>query len=128
MSRLKAGTGRGPANRCGARSDCSRASAGDQRLAAHVFAAAEQQRRFIRVRVALNMADKDDVVAAIVPVLVAALEMRGGANQHRRTTFGDDVVDFGEFVLMLSGEFVRQLDLVVRQYVDDEVRALLECS
>jgi hypothetical protein len=36
------------------------------------------------------------------------------------------VVDLGEFVLVRAGEFIRQLDLVVRQDVDDEMRALLE--
>jgi hypothetical protein len=36
------------------------------------------------------------------------------------------VVDLGEFVLVRAGEFVRQLDLAVRQDVDDEKRTLLE--
>ena len=72
------------------------------------------------------MADKDDVVAAVMPIFVAALEMRGGADQDRSAAFRDHVVDLGEFVLVRAGEFVRQLDLVVGQDIDDEMRALLE--
>src|SRR5260370_15631236 len=72
------------------------------------------------------MADEDDVVAAVMPVLVAALEMRGGADQHRCAAFRDHMVDLGELVLVRAGELVRQLDLVVRQYIDNEMRALLE--
>jgi hypothetical protein len=72
------------------------------------------------------VANEDDVVAAVMPVLVAAFEMRGGTDQYRRTAFGDHVVDLGELVFVRAGEFVRQLDLVVRQNVDDEMRALLE--
>src|SRR5207237_7880123 len=98
----------------------------DQRLASHVFAAAEQQCRLGCVGVAFDVADEDDVVAAVMPVLVAALEMRGRADQYRGAAFGDDVVDLGEFVLVRAGEFIRELDLVVRQYIDDEMRALLE--
>src|SRR6516225_9325321 len=100
----------------------------NQRLPAHVFATAEQQRRLVRVGVALDMADEDDVVAAIVPVFIATLEMRRGADQHRCAAFGDEVIDLGEFVFVLVGELVRQLDLVVRQDIDDEMRSLLECS
>jgi hypothetical protein len=55
------------------------------------------------------------VVATIVPVLVAALEMSTGADQHRRAAFGDHVVDLGEFVVVRAGEFVRQVDLIVRR-------------
>src|SRR5271165_3954074 len=72
------------------------------------------------------MTDKDDVVAAVVAILVAALEMRGGADQHRGAAFGDDVVDLGELVLVRAGEFIGELDLVVRQDVDDKMSALLE--
>jgi hypothetical protein len=53
------------------------------------------------------VADEDDVVAAVMPVLVAALEMRSRADQDRRAAFRDDVVDFGEFVLVRAGELVR---------------------
>jgi hypothetical protein len=72
------------------------------------------------------MADDDDVVAAVRPTLVAALEMRGRADQYRCAAFGDDVVDLGEFVLVRAGKFIRQLDLGVCQYIDDKMRALLE--
>jgi hypothetical protein len=65
--------------------------------------------------VALDVADEDDVVAAIMPVLVAALEMRRCADQHRRAAFRDHVVDLGEFVLVRPGKFIGELDLVVRQ-------------
>src|SRR5205814_9892420 len=76
--------------------------------------------------IALDVADKDDVVAAVMPVLVAALEMCCGADQHRGPAFRDNMVDLGKLVLVRARELVRQLDLVVRQDVDDEVRALLE--
>jgi hypothetical protein len=36
------------------------------------------------------------------------------------------MVDLGELVLMRAGQLVRQLDLVVRQNGDDEMRTLLE--
>jgi hypothetical protein len=55
--------------------------------------------------------DEDDVVAAVMPVLVAALEVCGRADQYRGTAFGDDVVDLGELVLVRAGEFIRELDL-----------------
>src|ERR1700730_8546867 len=104
----------------------SQRQVGNERLAAHVLAAAEQKRRLGGVGVALEVADEDDVVAAIMPILVAALEMRSGADQDRGAAFRDHMVDLGEFVLVRSGKFVRQLDLVVGQYIDDEMRALLE--
>src|SRR3954469_260469 len=78
----------------------SAASGRDERLAAHVLAAAEQQRRLGGGCGGLDGAGEDDGVAAIVPVLVAALEMCGGADQHRGAAFGDDVVDLGELVLV----------------------------
>src|SRR5262249_48640387 len=93
---------------------------------AHVFAAAKQQCRFMGVGVAFNVADKDDVVAAVMPILVAALEMRSRPDQHRGAAFGDYMVDLGELVLMGAGEFIRQFDLVVRQHIDDEMRTLLK--
>src|ERR1700738_4632939 len=40
--------------------------------------------------------------------------------------FGDHVVDLGEFVVVCAGEFVRQVDLIVRQNIHDEMRALLK--
>src|SRR6266700_1165520 len=73
-------------------------SAWEQWLAAHVFAAAEQEGRLVGVGVALDVADEDDVVAAVMAILVAAFEMGGGADQHRGAAFGDDVVDLGELV------------------------------
>jgi hypothetical protein len=33
--------------------------------------------------------------------------MRGGAAQHRRVAFRDDVIDLGELVVVRPGEFVR---------------------
>src|SRR4051812_2833583 len=77
---------------------CLRSSGRDERLAAHVFAAAEQQCWLVGVGVALDVADEDDVVAAVMPILVAALEMRGDADQHRRAALRDNVIDLGEFV------------------------------
>ena len=41
--------------------------------------------------------DKFDVIAAVVPVFVAALEMRSSADYDRRAGFRDHVVDLGEF-------------------------------
>jgi hypothetical protein len=46
----------------------------EQRLAAHVFAAAEQQGRPVGVGVALDVANKDDVIAAIVAGFIASFE------------------------------------------------------
>ena len=89
------------------------------RLAAHVFAAAEHQRRLVGIGEALDMADEDDVVAAVMAELVAAFEMRRRADHDRRAAFRDDVIDIGELVLDRLGESVRQLDLVVGQDVDD---------
>jgi K+ transporter len=57
------------------------------------------------------VADEDNVVA-VMPVLVAALEMRGCADQDRRPAFRDYMVDLGEFVLVRARELVRQLDLL----------------
>src|SRR5271170_286255 len=101
------------------------ASALEDRLAAHVLAAAEQEGRPVGIGEALDMADKDDVVAAVMAELVAALEMRRRADQHRSAGIGDDVVDIDELVIALLGEFVRQFDLVVSEDVDDEMRAFL---
>src|SRR5215472_2105029 len=72
----------------------------EQRLAAHILAAAEQQCGPISVGVALDMANENDVVAAVMPVFVAALEMCGGADQHGRAAFRDHVVDLGKLVLV----------------------------
>ena len=47
-------------------------------LAAHVFAAAEQQGVPVRISVALDEPDEDDVIAAVMPISVAALETGGG--------------------------------------------------
>src|SRR5215472_1052671 len=102
------------------------ASGRDQGLAAHIFALAEQERRLGRVRVAFDVSDKNDVVAAVVPILVAAFEMRRRADQDGSAAFGNDVVDLGKLVLMLASEVIRQLDLVIGQNVDDKVRPLLE--
>jgi hypothetical protein len=33
------------------------------------------------------------------------------------------MVDLGEFVVVCAGEFVRQVDLIVRQNIRDEMRA-----
>jgi hypothetical protein len=57
-----------------------------------------------------HVADEDNVVA-VMPVLVAALEMRDCADQDRRPAFRDNMVDLGEFVLVRARELVRQLDL-----------------
>src|SRR5581483_3428021 len=101
-------------------------SALQDRLAAHVSAAAEHQHRLVGIGKALDMADEDDVVAAVMAELVAALEMRRRADQHRRPRFRDDVADIEELVVALLGELVRQLDLVPGEDVDDEMRPLLE--
>src|SRR3954471_13454153 len=93
------------------------------RLAAYVFAAAEHQSRFVGIRKALDMADKDDVVAAVMPELIAAFEMCGRADQDRGAALRNDMVDIGELVLDRFGETVRQFDLVVRQDIDAEMRA-----
>src|SRR5260370_62953 len=50
-------------------------SALHDRLAAHVAAAAEQQRRLVGVGEALDMTDEDDVVAAVTAELLSAPEM-----------------------------------------------------
>ena len=60
----------------------------EQRLVAHVFAAAEQLCGPVGIGVALDVADEKDVVAAVMAALVAAFEMRGGTDQHRRATLG----------------------------------------
>src|SRR5437879_1023283 len=96
------------------------------RLAADVLAAAEQQGRLVGIGETLDMADEDDVVAAVMAEFVAALEMRRRADDDRSAGFRDDVVDIDELVVALLGEFVRQLDLVEGEDVDDEMRAFLE--
>src|SRR5438477_8776042 len=100
-------------------------SALQDRLAAHVFAAAEQQGRLVGVGEALDMPDENDVVAAVMAEFVAALEMRRRADDDRGARFRDDVVDIDKLVVALLGEFVRQLDLVEGEDVDDEMRAFL---
>jgi hypothetical protein len=85
----------------------SNSSGRGHRLAPHVFAAAEQQCRLVGVGVTLDVADEDNVVAAVMAIFVAAFEMRGGADQHRRAAFRDDVIDLGELVVVRPGEFVR---------------------
>ena len=47
---------------------------------------------FVCIGVTADVTDEDDVVAAVVPIFVAA--------------FGDVVIDFGELVLVRPGEFV----------------------
>src|SRR6516162_9105828 len=115
-----------PTRASGSARPLARTSAREQRLAAHVFAATEQQCGPIGIGVALDVPDEYDVVAAVMAILIATLEMRGGTDQYWRAAFRDHVVDLGELVLVLTGEFIRQLDLVVSQHVDDEMRALLE--
>src|SRR5258708_31937789 len=66
------------------------------------------------------------MVAAVVARLVAAFEMRGAAGDPRRAVVGHDVRHIEEAVVMLAGEALGELDLVRRQYVDDEMRRLLE--
>src|SRR4051812_35187759 len=72
------------------------------------------------------MADEDDVVAAVMAELVAAFEMRRRADDDRGAALGNDMLDIDELVVALLGELVRQLDLVVGQDVDAEMRAFLE--
>src|SRR5579864_8873490 len=92
------------------------------RFAAHVSAAAEQQGRLVGVGEALDVADEDDVVAAVMAELVAALEMRCRADDDGSAALREDVVDIDEFVVALLGEFIRKLDLVEGQDVNDEMR------
>jgi hypothetical protein len=73
-----------------------RCSGWDQRLTAHVFAGTKQECRLRSIGVALDVTDKDDLIAAVVPILVAALEMRSGADRHGSAAFGDYVVDIGK--------------------------------
>src|SRR6266581_3336205 len=96
------------------------------RLAADVFAAAKHQRRLVGIGETLDMADEDDVVAAVMAELVAAFEMRRRAGDDRGADVGDDVVDIDELVVALLGELVGQFDLVIGENVDDEMPALLE--
>jgi hypothetical protein len=46
-------------------------------LATHVFAAAEQQGGPVGICIALDVPNEDDVIAAVMPALVARLEMGG---------------------------------------------------
>src|SRR6266542_4276180 len=106
--------------------DPPRASPLQDRLAAHVFAAAEQQSRLVGIGETLDLADEDDVVAAVVAEFITAFEKRRRADQYGSTGIGNDVIDIDEFVVALLGKFVGQLDLVVGQDVDDEMRAFLK--
>src|SRR5580704_4930429 len=72
------------------------------------------------------MADEDDVIATVMAELVAAVEMRRGADDHRRPAVSNDVIDVDELIVALLGKFVRQLDLVEGKDVDDEMRTLLK--
>jgi hypothetical protein len=56
------------------------ASGWKQWLAAHVLAAAEQQGGPVGIGVALDVPNEDDAIAAVMPTLVAALEMGGGVS------------------------------------------------
>src|SRR5579863_1627449 len=66
--RFRGGDGRRQPNAC-------HVSALHDGLAADVFAAAEHQRRLVGIGEALDVADEDDVVAAVMAKLAAAFEM-----------------------------------------------------
>ncbi len=87
-----------------------------------IAATQKDQRRAVGIRVVLDAADEDRMVAAVIFVLAAALEVGHGPRDNRRPAIGARAVDAGEFVAMAAREMLGDMTLIGRENVDDEVR------
>lgn len=87
-----------------------------------VDAVAEEERRLALVGVALDVAEEDLVVAAVVAVDDAALEVRSGAFDQRDAVLAEHVTDAVELVRLSAREAGRELAVLHAEHVDAEVR------
>ena len=91
-----------------------------------VSAAGKQQRLLPVVGIGLDRAEKNDVVAAIIPVGGAALEIGDAAGKNRRIAKARRPFDPGEFVFRGFREFVGERLLRCAEHIDREMAGVLE--